>query len=58
MTLAERMLAYRAKNNLSQTDLAKKVGVCYVTICRVENDSVCSKMTKAKIERVINESEE
>lgn len=57
MTLAEKMIAYRAKHNLSQTEFAKLVGVCYVTICRVENDSVCSKMTKAKIERVLSEGE-
>lgn len=57
MTLAEKMIAYRAKHNLSQTEFAKLVGVCYVTICRVENDNVCSKMTKAKIERVLSEGE-
>lgn len=54
MTLSERMIAYRAKNNLTQTDLGKLLGLHYVTISRIEKTDYCSKVTRAKIENLLN----
>jgi DNA-binding XRE family transcriptional regulator len=55
MTLAEEMIAYRAKHNLSQTEFGKLLGLHYVTVSRIEKTSTCSKVTKAKIESLIRE---
>jgi DNA-binding XRE family transcriptional regulator len=56
MTLQERMIQYRAKERISQTELAERCGVSYQTINSVENGTQDpSKVTQAKIELVINE---
>ena len=36
MTLPERMIAYRAKENISQTEMAKRCGVTLQTINTIE----------------------
>lgn len=59
MTLQEKMLAYRAKHNLTQTELAFKVGVSLQTINCVENGvQKPSKLTQTKILMVIEGDEE
>lgn len=59
MTLSERMIEYRAKERISQTELAKRVGVTLQTINSVENGTQSpSKLTLAKIELVIGKKEE
>lgn len=58
MTLPERMIEYRAKERISQTELAKRVGVTLQTINSVENGTQTpSKLTIAKIELVIGKEE-
>ena len=52
--LQERMIAYRAKERISQKELAQRVGVSVQTINSIENNTqVPSKVTLAKIELVI-----
>ena len=54
MTLAERMVEYRAKERINQTELAKRCGLSTQTINSVENcQQDASKVTIAKIELVI-----
>lgn len=55
-SLSEAMIEYRAKERISQTELAKRVGVSLQTINSIENGlQEPSKVTKAKIELVIKE---
>ena len=55
-TLAEQMIEYRAKERISQKELANRVGVSLQTINSIENSmQEPSKVTKAKIELVIKE---
>ena len=59
MTLQERMIHYRAKERISQTELAERAGVTVQTICNVENGhQEPGKMTVAKIELVIGKENE
>lgn len=54
MTLQERMIEYRAKNDITQRELAEKIGVSVQTINSVENGTQTpSKVTQAKIELVV-----
>ena len=54
MTLAERMIDYRAKERISQSELAKRCGIAVQTINSVENELQSpTKLTVAKIELVI-----
>lgn len=54
MTLAEKMVMYRAKERISQKELANRTGVSVQTINSVENQQqMPSKVTQAKIELVI-----
>lgn len=54
MNLSERMIEYRAKERISQNDLAERVGVTKQTIYSIENGyQDPSKVTRAKIEMVI-----
>lgn len=54
MSLQDRMIEYRAKERISQTELAKRVGVTVQTINSVENgNQEPSKITRTKIELVI-----
>ena len=57
MDLNERMIAYRAKHNLSQTEFGKLVGLHFVSVSRIEKTNKCSNVTKAKIESVIKEED-
>ena len=53
--LVERMIAYRAENDLSQKELARLCNLSLVTIRYVENGTKnVTKLTKAKIERIID----
>lgn len=53
-TLQERMVEYRAKENISQTELAKRCNLTVQTINSVENGiQDPSKLTQTKIELVI-----
>lgn len=57
--LADRMLVYRAKNRISQSELARRCGLTVVTVCNIENDvQEPSKVTVAKIELVIGKEDE
>lgn len=56
MTLQERMLDYRARERISQTELANRCGVSLQTINSIENGLQSpSKVTLAKIELVLKE---
>lgn len=58
MTLQERMVQYRAKERISQTELAERCGVSYQTINSVENGTQDpSRVTIAKIELIIGKEE-
>jgi DNA-binding XRE family transcriptional regulator len=58
MTLQERMVEYRAKERISQTELADRCGVSYQTINSVENGTQePSKVTQARIELIIGKEE-
>jgi len=55
MTLQERMVMYRAKENLTQKELAERVGISVQTINSIENETqMPSRLTQAKIELVIS----
>ncbi len=59
MTLQDRMVQFRAKERISQTELAERCGLSYQTINSVENGTQDpSKITLAKIELVIGKEEE
>ncbi len=59
MTLQEQMVRYRAKHNISQTELAQRCGISVQTANSVENGlQEPSKLTRAKIELVVNEEVE
>lgn len=50
MTLADRMMWYRAKNGLSQENLADLCGLSKMTICQIEKGKqIPSKITQMKI---------
>lgn len=53
MTLAEKILDYRARNKTSQLNLAKMVGVTQVTIAKIENGGKFHPVTERKILNVI-----
>ena len=54
MTLQERMKVYRAKNRVTQKELAKLCGVSAQTIWSVEKgDQEPSEITRIKIELVV-----
>lgn len=58
MSLQQRMIEYRARERISQTELADRCGVSYQTINSVENGKQDpSKITVAKIELVIGREE-
>jgi DNA-binding XRE family transcriptional regulator len=59
MKLSERMVLYRAKERISQAELARRCGVTLQTINSVENETQSpSKVTVAKIELVIGGHED
>ena len=50
MTLADKMMWYRAKNGLSQQELADLCGLSKMTICQIEKgNQIPSKITQMKI---------
>lgn len=54
MTLQDRMIEYRAKERITQGQLADRCGVSYQTLNSIEQGKQePSKVTKAKIELVI-----
>lgn len=58
MTLQERMLNYRAKERISQTELAERCGISYQTVNSVENGTQePTNVTRAKIELVIGKEQ-
>jgi DNA-binding XRE family transcriptional regulator len=57
-TLQDRMLQYRAKERISQQELADKCGVSKQTIYSIENGlQTPSKVTVTKIELVVGRDE-
>lgn len=55
MSLQDEMVQYRARNKMSQTEFAEKVGVTLQTINSVENGhQTPSKVTEAKIRIVLD----
>lgn len=58
LTLAERMIKYRARERINQRELADRCGLSLQTINSVENETQTpSKMTVAKIELVIGQEQ-
>ncbi len=56
--LSERMVVYRAKERISQAELAKRCGVSLQTINSIETDTQTpSRVTRVKIEMVIGGKE-
>lgn len=54
MTLQERMIMYRAKNRISQAELAKRCGLSKMTVNQIETGAQKpSKVTQAKIMLVV-----
>lgn len=58
-TLPERMIEYRARERISQGELAKRCGLSLQTINSIENElQEPSKVTEAKIKLVIEKEQE
>ena len=57
MNLSKLMLEYRAKESISQRELAKRCGLAYETIRKAEQGRMCSLLTEAKIRRVVDEQD-
>ena len=54
MTLADRMMWYRAKANLTQQELADLCGLSKMTICQIEKgNQIPSKITQMKIMLIV-----
>ena len=59
MNLAEKMVMYRAKNRITQKELAKRVGVTPMTISNVESGKQePNRVTRAKILLVVDKDED
>lgn len=56
MELSEKMIRFRAKHNLTQTQLAELCSLSKLTIINAERDDV-SRITRAKIELKMEEVE-
>ncbi len=54
MTLAERIIEYRTREELSLASLAAKAGLDRVTVYRAESGRHVSRKSEEKIERVLN----
>jgi len=54
MTLSQEILNYRARERLTQQELADKVGVDRTTLLNAENGRYVSRLTEAKIRLVID----
>ena len=56
--LKERVIRYRAKNRLTQRQMAEKCGISPQTLCSIETgQQTPGKMTQIKIELVLEEGE-
>lgn len=56
--IAEKMLEYRAKHNLSQSKLADLCGITTQTVNSIENGIQSpSKLTEAKIKLIVDKEE-
>ncbi len=53
MTLSRKIIEYRAREDISQAELANRAGVDRTTIIKAENGGEVSRLTKEKIERVL-----
>ncbi len=53
MTLSQKIIEYRAREDISQAELAARVGIDRTTINKAENGGEVSRLTVAKIERVL-----
>lgn len=59
MELKEKMVLYRAKERISQSELARRCGVSLQTINSIENGYQSpSKVTEQKIKLVVDKDEE
>lgn len=59
MNLADRMIEYRAKERITQVELAERTGLSHQTIVSVERGQQSpSRVTIAKIELVIGKEKE
>lgn len=57
-TLKDRMIQYRAKERISQGELAERCGLSKQTICSIETETQePSRVTVAKIELVIGKED-
>lgn len=56
-SISEEMLRFRAKNNLTQKELAERAGLSEKTINRTESGASTSKVTVMKIRMAIEEQE-
>lgn len=58
MKLSERMVEYRARERISQGELAERCGLSLQTVNSIENETQTpSRVTLAKIELVIGKEE-
>ena len=58
MSISQEMIKYRAKNRISQSEMAKRCGVSLQTIYSIENElQEPTKVTQEKIRLVIDEEE-
>ena len=59
MSLRDDMLQYRARNRISQTELANRCGLSLQTINSIENENQTpSELTLMKIKMVLEEKKE
>ena len=59
LDLKSAMLDYRAKHNISQTELARRCKLSTQTVCNIENGTQSpSKLTERKILNVIKNEKE
>ena len=56
--LAEKMIAYRAKHNMTQKELASRCNVSELTIINAERGRSVTNLTRGKIELVGDECSE
>ena len=56
MEISEMLLTYRAKNNLTQEELAKKLGITQTWLCNLESGRYkASKVLEMKIKMLMEE---
>lgn len=59
MTLQEKMVTYRAKHNISQSELANQCNLSLQTVHSIESGlQTPSRVTEAKIRLVVDKEEE